>query len=395
MSSPSSLPRFPFDTPPDLEHEPEHARLRAAGPLGQVRLDDGRAVWVASRHEAVRAVLSDQRFSRAAASEPGAPTLTPGIAEQREGMINTDPPEHTRLRRLVAGAFTVRMVEQRRPRVREIVDGLLDAMAEHGPPVDLVSELALPLPITVLCDLLGMPYADVAHVRRWSEASQATDERAVEAVGAMANHVVGLIAGKRRHPGDDLLTRLIEARDRDDRLSEPELVSMTLGIIVAGHETTASQIPISLLALLHHPDQLDLLRARPELMPGAVEELLRFTRLLPATFSRVATTDVELDGVTVRAGETVFPLHTSANRDEMAYADPDRLDVTREGPAHLAFGTGPHVCLGAPLARVELQEALAGLLRRFPGLSPAAPESELEWKRGNFIRGVRALPVRW
>jgi cytochrome P450 len=391
----SSLPRFPFDTPPHLDHEPEHALLRADGPLVRVRLDDGATVWVAARHGAVRAVLSDQRFSRAAASGPGAPTITPGVADQPELLVNMDPPEHSRLRGLLASAFTARMVEQRRPRVREIVDGLLDAMAQQGPPADLVAGLAVPLPITVLCDVLGMPYEDVAHVRRWTEEAQLADERAALAMGAMAAYVADLVAGKRRNPGDDLLTRLIEARDRDDRLSERELVSTTFGLIGAGYETTAGQIPISLLALLRHPDQLDLLRARPELVPGAVEELLRFTRLLPAAFGRVATADVELDGVTVAAGDTVFPLNTSANRDERTYPDPNRLDVTREGPPHLAFGAGPHACLGAPLARVELQEALAGLIGRFPGLALAVPESELEWRRGGFLRGVRSLPVRW
>ena len=399
MSPSSLLPRFPFDTPEHLDHEPEHARLREEAPLAQVRLEDGTAVWVASRCEAVRSVLADPRFSRAAGSRPGAPTITPGITNLSDAMINMDPPAHTRLRRLVAGAFTARMVEQRRPRVREIVDGLLDAMVDHGPPADLVAGLAFPLPITVLCDLFGMPYEDISEVRRWSEVSQGTDaypiEEVIGAFESIAAHVAGLVARKREQPGDDLLTLLIEAREQDDRLSEPELVMMAVGLIVAGHETTASQIPISLLALFHHPDQLELLRARPELLPGAVEELLRYTRLLTATFSRVATTDIEVDGVTVPAGDTVFPLHTSANRDERAYPDADRLDITREGPGHLAFGLGPHLCIGAPLARVELQEALGGLLRRFPDLRLAVPESDLVWKQGNLIRGVRSLPVDW
>ena len=395
MSSPPPPPWFPFDTPPLLDDEPEHARLRAEGPLARARLEDGTGVWVASRYEAVRTVLSDHRFSRAAGSEVGAPTIAPGVAGQPAMLVNMDPPAHTRLRRLVAGAFTARMVEQRRPRVREIVDDLLDAMAGQGPPVDLVSAFAFPLPITALCDLLGVPYEDVAHVRRWTETAALGDERAVEAMGAMAGYVAGVIAGKREHPGDDLVTRLIDARDQDDRLTEPELLTMIFGLMGAGFETTASQIPVMLLALWRHPDQLDLLRARPELVPGAVEELLRFTRLLTAAFTRVATVDVEIAGVTVPAGETVFPLHTSANRDERVFTDPDRLDVTREGPPHLAFGAGPHVCLGAPLARLELQEALAGLLRHFPSLAPAVPESELDWKRGGFMRGVHTLPVTW
>jgi cytochrome P450 len=399
MHSPSSLPRFPFDTPPHLDYEPEHARLRAEGPLARVRLDDGSVVWIACRRDAVRTVLSDQRFSRAEASRPGAPSLTPGITSQPDAMINMDPPQHTRLRRLVASTFTARMVEQRRPRIREIVESLLDAMSEQGPPADLVAELAFPLPITILCDLLGMPYEDAAQVRRWSEVSQSVDayplEQVMAAFAAIAAHVERLIDRKRRNPGDDLLTRLIEAGEDDDRLTHRELVMMAEGLLVAGHETTASQIPVSLLTLFHHPDQLDLLRRRPELVPTAVEELLRYGRLLTAAFGRTATTDVEVEGVTLPAGDTVFALLSSANRDEGAHPEPDRLDVTRQGPPHLAFGMGPHLCIGAPLARVELQEALAGILRRFPRLRLAVPESELVWKVGNFIRGVRTLPVTW
>lgn len=344
-------------------------------------------------------MLTDPRFSRAAASAPGSPTITPGITGDPDNMLNMDAPEHTRLRRLVAGAFTARMVEQRRPRIQAITDRLLDAMVADGPPADLVERLALPLPITVVCDLLGMPYEDVEPVRHWSELTQAVDAYPVEeimrAAGELSAYLTDLIAAKRAHPGDDLLTRLIEARDQDDRLTELELLHMTTGIIVAGHETTASQLPLSLLTLLRHPDQLALLRDRPELIPGAVEELLRFTRLLPSAFSRVATEDVDVGGVTVPAGDTVFALHYSANRDELVHADPDRLDVTRDGPPHLTFGTGPHVCLGAPLARVELHVALATLLRRFPRLELAVAEEDLEWRLGRFIRGVRALPVRW
>jgi cytochrome P450 len=391
-----ALPTFPFDTASPLDDQPEAARIRAEAPLGRVQLGDGRPVWLAVGYEAVRTVLSDHRFSRAAGSVAGAPTITPGLADQPDLMVNMDPPAHTRLRRLMAGAFTARMVEQRRPRVREIVGRLLDAVAEQGPPADLVAGLAFPLPITVLCDLLGMPYEDIEHLRRWTETVGSGDQQAaVEAVGAMASYVAGIIARKREHPGDDLISRLIEARDQDDRLSEGELLNTTFGIMGAGFETTANQIALLLLALFRNPDQLDRLRARPELVPGAVEELLRFTRLTAATFTRVATTDVEIGGVTVPAGQTVFPLQASANRDESVYPDPNRLDVTREGPSHLAFGTGAHVCIGASLARVELQEALAGLLARFPALALAAPESDLEWRPAGFTNGVRSLPVTW
>lgn len=399
MSSTSALLQFPLDTPPGLDHEPEHARLRAEAPVVRVRLADGVPVWLATTHAAVRAVLTDPRFSRAAASAPGSPTITPGITGDPDNMLNMDAPQHSRLRRLVAGAFTQRIVEQRRPRIQEIADSLIDAMVAHGSPADLVAHVALPLPITVVCDLLGMPYEDIEPVRHWSELTQAVDAYPVEEIVRASKEALaylsGLIQTKRAHPGDDLLTRLIDARDQGDRMSEPELLHMVAGIIVAGHETTAGQLPLSLLTLFRHPDQLALLRARPELVPNAVEELLRYTRLLPSTFSRVATTDVEVEGVTVPAGDTIFALHYSANRDERVHGDPDRLDVTREGPPHLTFGLGPHVCLGAPLARVELQVALGTLLRRLPDLRPAVPEHELEWRLGRFIRGVRTMPVSW
>lgn len=393
MNSPSALPRFPFDTPFLLDDEPAHARLRVETPVARVQLADGTPVWAALGHEAVRTVLTDPRFSRAAGTAPGAPTLTPGITSKPDNILNMDPPQHSRLRRLVAPVFTSRALELRRPRIQEITDGLLDAIAEHGPPADLVSLVAYPLPITALCDLLGMPYADIDRV------AHLLDQIGVDGRTDLSPLVVAymseLIAAKRQHPDGHLLSQLIEAHDQGDRLSEPELLQLTMGMILAGHETTANQLPNSLLTLFRHPDQLTLLRARPELVPGAVEELLRFTRLLSSVFSRTATEDVELEGVTVPAGDTVFALHYAANRDGRVYREPDRFDVTREGPPHLSFGLGPHVCLGAPLARIELQVALASLLRRFPGLELAVPESQLEWRQGNVVRAVHALPVRW
>lgn len=398
MADTPPLTLFPFDTAPQLDGEPVHARLRAEGPVARVRLADGTLVWVALSHDAVRTVLIDSRFSRAASAAAGSPTITPGIDAQ-EGSVNLDPPEHTRHRRLVAGAFTARVLEGRRPRIQTIADELLDAMAEHGPPADLVAALAFPLPITVLCDLLGMPYEDVAAVSEWSEITQSSGghpyEEVARAFSELGTYLARLIAAKRRQPDEHLLTQLIDARDRDDRLTEPELLGTAMGLILAGHETTANLMAVGLLTLLRHPDQVELLRARPELVPGAVEEVLRYTRLLVSSFGRVATADVDFGGVTIPAGDTVFALHAAANRDERLHADPERFDVTRTGPPHVSFGLGPHLCLGAPLARIELQVGLGSLLRRFPGLELAVPESALEWRVGNFIRGVHALPVRW
>jgi cytochrome P450 len=311
-----------------------------------------------------------------------------------------DPPDHSRLRRLVAKAFTVRRVEALRPHVREIADGLLDRMVEQGAPADLVEEFALPLPITVICELLGVPYEDRAAFRTWSDAALSTTslppETIQEYIQNLHDYMAGLVAKRRAQSTDDLLGALVRARDEEDRLTEDELVRMGVGLLIAGHETTASQIPNFVYVLLTHPDECARLRAEPALIPRAVEELLRYIPLgASAGFPRYATEDVELGGVLVRAGEPVLAVMASANRDGEVFDDPDALDLAREENPHVGFGHGVHHCLGAPLARMELQVALDALVRRLPGLRFAVPEDELPWKSGMLVRGLTSLPVTW
>lgn len=390
---------FPFTTPWSDETDADIARFRAEDPVPLVRLPDGHEVRLVTRYADVRLALSDSRFSRAASARPDAPTLMPGT-QSPEAITSMDPPEHARLRRLVSRAFTFRSVERMRPRVAAMTAGLLDAMAEHGPPADFVAMLADPLPAMVICEMLGIPAAERAPLTSWLKASVDVTglppEQLAAAQGQAAMFLLELMAAKRREPQDDLLTALVEVHDGSDRLSEPELLMIVMSLFGAGQETTTSQLSKSVLTLFRHPDQHALLVDKPELVPNAVEELLRYTRLGRATFPRIPTADMTLSDTTVASGVSVFPVIYSANRDPAVFADPDRFDVTRaDAGSHLAFGHGIHHCLGAPLARLELQEALGALLARFPTLQLAVPEAELRWDDEHVTGGLVALPVTW
>ena len=377
---------------------PDIATISGGRPVFRAELPDGRIAWLVSGYETVRQMIIDQRFSRAQAVAPGraVPGFEMSAAESISGM---DPPEHTRLRKLVASAFTARRIEALRPRVAGIVDELIDAMAGRPQPADLVAGFSLPLPAQVICEMLGVPAADLEQFHAWSDAIigdwQRDADEIMTAVAELYGYFGTLIEIKRARPADDLISALIAARDDADRLSEHELTVMCCALLIAGHETTANQINLSLLLLLDHPDQVVTLRADPELIPGAVEELLRCTRLGGLPPSRVTTEDVRLGGVTIPAGELVIPLYSTANRDRSVFNDPDRFDVTRDAASHLAFGAGVHHCLGAQLARVELQEAFRGLIGRLPGLRLAVPAGDLEFKPGMAIHSLRELPVRW
>ncbi|MFF5263501.1 cytochrome P450 [Actinomadura viridis] len=392
-----------FGAPDRLEIDPAFARLREERPLQRVRLTYGEPAWLATCYEDAKLVLSDPRFSRAAATGRDEPR-TRMYSGSSASLLSYDPPEHGRLRRLVAKAFTARRVERLRPRTQRIADDLVDRMVAAGPPAELVEDFALPLPITVICELLGVPVADRRDFRLWSDAflstTRFTPEQVTEYTGRLWDYMAGLIDDHRRTPRDDLISALIAARDEQDRLSEDELLAMTVGILVAGHETTASQIPNFVYTLLTHPAQLAAVRAEPGLIPQAVEELMRFVPLGGGAGSaRYALEDVEVGGVTVRAGEPVVVALHSANRDESIYTDPDTLDLNRhrhrQEPAHVGFGHGPHHCLGAQLARMELQVALGTLLERLPGLRFAGSEEDIAWKTGTATRGPERLPVTW
>lgn len=361
----------------------------------RVKLPYGEPAWLASRYADVRMVFGDRRFSRAMALEADVPRMTPNKLEG--GVIVMDPPDHTRLRKLVAQAFTHRRVQRLRTRVHELADELVDAMVAQGMPADLVEQFALSLPVVVICELLGVPVADRPKFRAWSDGFLSTNEITAQQYenneAEFQEYMSGLIAARRAAPADDLITALIEARDEHDRLSEFELIDMCNGLLVSGHETTASQIPNFILVLLEHPERLAQLRADLDLIPAAVEELMRFIPLSYGPgFPRYATEDVEVGGVLVRAGEPVVADYASANRDPRQFEDPDVLRFDRTENPHLSFGHGVHHCLGAQLARVELQEGLRALLTKLPGLRVAG---EIDWKIEMPVRGPRRMPIEW
>ena len=398
--APSDNPVFPFEGMTGLDAFALYAELRERDPVRPVRLASGGQVYLIARYDDVRRVLNDPVFSRVALQRDDATRLIP--ASKVPGtMLNMDPPDHTRVRKLVARAFTTGAVERIRPRVQQITDELIDRMTEQDPPVDFVASFAAVLPAIVISDMLGVPADDQDRMREWLEISLSAGAHRPEeiqaALGQLRAYLIDLVAAKRAAPADDLLSALIAARDEGDRLSEAELVSTLFILIAGGYETTAGLLTNSMTVLgYHHLDQLDLLRDKPALIPGAVEELLRYVPLSWCTSERLALEDVEVSGVRIPAGATVVALHYSANRDGALLAEPERLDVTRSGHTpHLAFGHGIHHCIGASLGRLELQTAFAALLRRLPRLRPAVPESELTWKLGVLTVGPRALPVTW
>ncbi|MCP2338239.1 cytochrome P450 [Actinomadura rupiterrae] len=360
---------FPF------EDESELPRRLADDPLAPVLLPSGDEALVAVRHADVRQVYGDPRFSREL-HYPGAPRLLRGtdVGDDPSALINMDPPRHTRLRRLASVAFTPRRIAAWRPRAQQIADDLVDVMSS---PSDLVTAFAFPLPLRIITELLGVPHEDWDRFRAWSDAflstsDQGADERA-EAGRAFARYVAGLIASRREHPSDGLLDALVQARDGGEAMSERELMRMIVGLIIAGHETTATVIARGALTLLAEPARFAALAAAPEAVPPAVEEILRWHVPGDGGMLRVALEDVDLPSGRVAKGQAVMTSSAAANRDPEAFADPDRFDMTRPECPHLTFGQGPHYCLGANLARMELQVAFETLARRLPTLALAAP----------------------
>jgi len=386
---------------------PLFAEARRLGAVHPVTLADGHAAWLVVRHSEARAALNDQRFSKnmhaalASGDEVVAEGL-PGPALAKH-MLVVDPPDHTRLRRLVAAAFSVRRIEGLRPHVQAIANDLLDDIATRGPedPLDLVASFAFPLPFTVICELLGVAPSGRAPLGRELGALLAPTatpdeyERAKQASDAVVDMLTQLVDEKQHHPDDALVSGLIAARDGEERLTQQELLSTIFQLIVAGHDTTASLIGNGVVALLLHPEQLSAVRLDPSMMPAAIEELLRYDAPVPHATFRYALEPVELGGVTIPAGAQVIVNLASANRDAEQHRDPETLDIERPDTRHLAFGHGIHFCLGAPLARMEAQIALNTLLRRFPDLRLAVPADDLHWGHGDglVLRGLTALPV--
>ncbi|MBB4907450.1 cytochrome P450 [Actinophytocola algeriensis] len=387
----------PFDPPGHL------TRLRSTRPVSPLVFPDGHEGWLVTGYDAVRQLLADTRFSsRQDIGElhepfpiPGMPAVTEPSPQVPGVFIAMDPPDHTRLRRKLTGAFTVRRMKQLEERITEIAERQLDELARLTPPVDLVREFALPVPSLVICELLGVPYADRENFQDNSSKFLDTNlplEEKLAAYGALTGYLAELVMTKRATPGEDILSDLA----RDDDLSVEELTGIAFLLLLAGHETTANMLALGTFALLEHPDQLARLRADPALLPGAVEELLRYLSVVDVgALYRYATEDIELGGETIREGSTVIVSTLTANRDPDRFDNPDVLDVHRSARGHLSFGHGVHQCLGQQLARIEMRAGFEGLLRRFPALRLTIPADEVKLRTNMRIYGVHELPVTW
>jgi cytochrome P450 len=353
--------------------------------------------WLVTSYEDARQLLADSRVSkdvkRGLGQLPQAGSFYGSKVE--EHMLNSDPPEHTRLRRLVGKVFTARAVERLRPRIERAADELLDALPA-GRTVDLVGAYALPLSITVICELLGVPAADQQDFRRWAQTSVSVAplEEKAEDRRAMIGYLADLIERKTVSPADDLLSELLHASDEGSRLTAEETVGMAFLLLVAGFDTTVNLIGNGVLALLRHPDQMALLRAQPSLLPAAIEEILRFDGPVNVTTFRFTTEPVAAGQAEIPAGELVHISLLAANRDCHRFSDPDTFDITRKGPGHIAFGHGVHHCLGAPLARLEGQIAIERLLSRFPHIALGTDPGSLRRENSVLIHGLTSLPVR-
>ncbi|MEX2114050.1 MAG: cytochrome P450 [Pirellulales bacterium] len=383
---------------------PFYAYLRANSPIHPVTLHDKQTAWLVTRYDDVAAVLRDERFAKdrlrvfsreERAKQPWMPAMFKPLTRN---MLDVDPPDHTRLRALVQQAFSPRAVEQMRPRIETLAHELIDRF-RRPQRMDLLREYALPIPTTVIAEMLGVDARDRHKFHRWSGTILAASTTrggvfwATPRVLLFLRYLRKLIASRRTNPRDDLASALVQAHAAADRLSDDELVSMIFLLIIAGHETTVNLIGSGMLALMQHPDQMQKLRDNPELIKSAVEELLRFTAPVETATERFTREDVTISGVTIPKGSIVLAAIASANRDESQFADPDALDIAREPNKHLAFGLGIHFCLGAALARMEGQIAIGALLARTSDVSLAVGPAELRWRQGLVLRGLKALPA--
>jgi cytochrome P450 len=374
----------------------EYARLHAESAVHRIRLQSGAMGWLVTGYDAVRQALTEPRLQgRTGAVGDRRPLPEELRLGMNSHMLNMDPPDHTRLRRLISTAFTRRRMEQMRPRIQQITGELLDAMSDRDE-VDLLEALATPLPIRVLTEMLGVPDEKADAFRGWTmtlTASALPLDELDAAATEMLHYTRSLLELKRREPRADLLSALVAVRDGEDRLTEHELTSMVFLLLIAGQETTVNLIGNAVLALLTSPRQLGSLRADANLMSSAIEELLRYDSPVQVAL-RFATEPVTLAGVTIPAGSVVLVSLLAANRDAARFDDPERLDLARAYNPQLAFGHGIHHCLGAPLARLEGSIAIGALLNRFPALRPAVPVEELSWRVSMVMHGLARLPVR-
>jgi len=392
---------FPMKRTCPFSPPKEYALLRETEPISRATLEvNGKQTWLITKHEHVKQVLADPRVS-SNLKLPGYPLQVTVPEEMLQSIpltfVSMDPPDHTAQRRMLAPEFTLRRMRMLRPRIQEIVDARIEAMLADGGPVDLVTMLALPVPSLVICELLGVPYEAHQEFEEWARLimnRDVSDEERGRAHYEVDLFVDRLVTAKETTPGDDLVSRLIAKNREEPTVGHSDIVGMARLMLVAGHETTANMIGLGTLALLEHPDQLNAIKNDPTLLPKAVEELLRYFSISDSGGARVALEDIEIDGVTIRAGDGLIALNNAANHDHAVFPGPDTLDIHREARGHLAFGYGIHQCIGQSLARIELEIVYTTLFNRIPQLRLAVSVEELEFKDA-MVFGLRALPVTW
>ncbi|MFF5923830.1 cytochrome P450 [Streptomyces flavochromogenes] len=397
MTAPA-VPAFPMPRRHPLDPPPQYGELSAEQPVFQVRTPRGEDVWVVTRHADARAVLTDTRFS-SDPKTPGYPSYISGDTPLPPGFfLNQDAPDHTRLRRLVTREFLITQMEAKRPRMQAILDKLLDDLVRQGNSADLVTQLALPMAATVMCELLDVPYEDHRIFVTLTDTildRSSTPEQAEGAARELMAYFDEVVTAREQKPTDDMLGRLV-AQEEAGRISHDEFVGLAALLMLSGYDTMAQMIGLGTATLLEHPDQLDDLKADPSLYPQAIEELLRYLSINHAGLPRAATEDLTVGGQEVRAGEGVLVMINAANRDAAVFDEPDTFDIHRKDPqAHVAFGHGFHKCIGLTLARVELSTVFAGLFGRLPTLTLGRPLEDLPFRHDMVLYGVRGLPVTW
>ena len=398
--SPEQPPRFPFRRTDPLHPPPQYAEARATHPVFPVTLWDGRRAWLLTRYEDVRAVVTDPRFSGAFA-HPDFPAITEArvvVDKQERAFVGMDNPRHDHYRRMFTKEFSTRRIFAMRPKITAIANRLIDDLMAQPQPADLVATIAVPFPSLVMCDLVGSPYEDHPFIIECAAGRHGllqTPARAQQKARELADYFLRLIRRKEEAPGDDLVSRIVEEHVRPGNLSREDFAEIGAMILRAGHDTTTNMIGLGTLILLEHPEQAAAVRNDPDVVPGAVDELLRYVSPVQFLPRRVALEDVAIGGVVIRKGDGVFALNPAANRDPAIFPDPDKFDVHRDASHHVAFGFGIHQCLGQILARLELQIVLPLLLQRLPNLRIAAKDGEIRFKDDMQIYGVHNLPVAW
>jgi pentalenolactone synthase len=391
------LPRLPFPRPGILDIAPLSRILQAAAPITPVRTAAGDVAWLVTGYAEVKALLADNRLGRSHPDPKRAARISASaILGGPSGNAATEAADHALMRRLLTPAFSARRMRALQAHVTELVETLLDQLADQGSPADLHEALSFPLPVQVICELLGVPYDDRDQFRIWSASASSLSDRkaATDGLRQLVAYMHRLITDKRDHPGQDLISDLV-ASEADLRFGDEGIAGLAAALLFAGHETTVTRIDYGTLLLLNYRDQFDALRRDPRLVEGAVEEILRMAAPGGSGLPRYAKDDIELAGVTIRAGDAVVLNSVIANREAAAFPDPDRFDITRTPNPHLSFGYGPRFCIGASLARIELHAVFTALPRRFPTLQLAVPLAELHLRTDTLIGGLTALPVTW